>query len=234
VHPLKDQHVALTRLWAGIAAILLVAMMGVSLVTGVAQEPFEIVRSPAAYRSDLMAASSWLKVILAIDSLFIIAYAAFFVCFARVAGKHGDAGMLRLGVVAILATAILDIIEDQHLFALADSLPLGEEMSLGTLRMQHVLSQAKFHLSYMATVFVAMGVPCRTPVERAFALAVGVPLPIIGALRWMAPVAFQFPLVVAQWLAFLGGFIGAAVLVGWHSAAGPGGESDPGKAADVR
>ena len=139
----------------------------VSLGTGVAQEPFEIVRTPSAYRSDLINSSSWLKIILAIDSLFIIAYASFFVCFSRVAGKHGDAGILRLGVVAILATAILDIIEDQHLFALADSLGFGEELSLGMLRMQHVLSQAKFHLSYMATVFIAMGLPRRTTIEFA-------------------------------------------------------------------
>lgn len=214
---LDEQHVALTRLWAGIAAILLVAMMGVSLATGVAQEPFEQVNDPAIYRSDLIAASSWLKVILAMDSLFIIAYASFFLCFARVAGRHGDAGMLRLGVVAILATAILDIIEDQHLFALADSLRLGEDASLGMLRMQHVLSQTKFHLSYTATVFVAMGLPRRTPVEFAFALAVGIPLPIIGVFRWIAPAAFQFPLVVAQWLAFLGGFLGAWVIVGRYS-----------------
>jgi hypothetical protein len=234
VQSLHDQNVALTRLWAGIAAILLIAMMCVSLVTGVAQEPFELVRTPAAYRSDLIASSSWLKVILAIDSLFVIAYASFFVCFARVAGKHGDAGMLRLGVVAILATAILDIIEDQHLFALADSLRLGEEVSLGVLRMQHVLSQTKFHLSYLATVFVAMGLPRRTPVEWAFALAVGIPLPIIGILRWIAPAAFQFPLVVAQWLAFLGGFVGAGVIVGWHSAVGPDSQSEPSDAADSR
>lgn len=234
VPQLHDQYVALTRLWAGIAAILLVAMMGVSLATGVAQEPFELVNDPAAYRSDLIAASSWLKVILAMDSLFIIAYASFFLCFARVAGQHGDAGMLRLGVVAILATAILDIIEDQHLFALADSLRLGEDASLGMLRMQHVLSQTKFHLSYMATVFVAMGLPRRTPVELAFALAVGIPLPIIGIFRWIAPAAFQFPLVLAQWLAFLGGFLGAGVIAGRYSIVGSDSPTESRNAAEAR
>lgn len=231
---LHDQHVVLTRLWAGIAALLLIGMMGVSLATGVAQEPFELVRDPAAYRSDLLASSSWLKVILAMDSLFIIAYASFFLCFARVARQYGDAEMLRLGVMAILATAILDVIEDQHLFALTDSLRLGEGVSLGVLRMQHVLSQTKFHLSYMATVFVAMGLPRRTPVELAFALAVGVPLPLIGIFRWVAPAAFQFPLVVAQWLAFLGGFLGAALIAGRYSAAESDSRSEQSDAAGSR
>jgi hypothetical protein len=36
----EDQHVFSTRLWAGISTILLIAMMSVSLATGVAQEPF--------------------------------------------------------------------------------------------------------------------------------------------------------------------------------------------------
>jgi hypothetical protein len=232
VQSLYEQHVLLTRLWAGIAALLLIGMMGVSLATGVAQEPFEIVRDPAAYRSDLIASSTWLKVILAMDSLFIIAYASFFICFAQVARRHGDAGMLRLGVMAILATAILDIIEDQHLFALTDSLRLGEGVSLGVLRMQHVLSQTKFHLSYMATVFVAMGVPRRTPAELAFALAVGLPLPLIGIVRWVALVADQFPLVVAQWLVFLGGFLGAAWIAGRYSASGSDRRSERSDAAE--
>lgn len=165
------------------------------------------------------------------DSLFIIAYASFFLCFARVARQYGDAGMLRLGVIAIVATAILDIIEDQHLFALTDSLRLGESVSLGVLRMQHVLSQTKFPLSYMATVFVAMGLPRRTPVELAFALAVGIPLPLIGILRWIAPAAFQFPLVVAQWPAFLGGFLGAGLIAGRFVAAESDSRSEPSVAA---
>ena len=212
------RYVLFTRFWAGISALLLTVMMLVSFATGIAQEPFEIVRNPEAYRSELIASSFWLKVILAIDSFFIISYASFFLCFVRVAGQRGDAGMLRLGVATILATAILDIIEDQHLFALADCLRLGEEVSLGMLRIQHVLSQTKFHLSYMAMVFVAMGLPRQNRVELAFALGVGVPLPIIGILRWIAPVAFQFPLIVAQWMAFLGGFLGAAVIVGQYLA----------------
>lgn len=231
---LHDQYVVLTRLWAGVAAVLLIGMMGVSIATGVAQEPFEIVRDPSAYRSDLLASSPWLKVILAMDSLFIIAYALFFLCFARVARQYGDAGMLRLGVIAILVTAILDIIEDQHLFALTDSLRLGEDVSLEMLRMQHVLSQTKFHLSYMATVFVAMGLPRRTPVELAFALAVGVPLPLLGIFRWVAPAAFQFPLVVAQWLAFLAGFLGAGLIAGRFAAAESDGRSEPSDATDSR
>ena len=100
-----DRYVSATRLWAGIVAILLIGMMSVSLVTGVAQEPFEIVRDPGVYRADLIASAGWLKPILAMDSLFIIAYVCFFLCFARAAGAYGDQGMLRLGVVAILAVA---------------------------------------------------------------------------------------------------------------------------------
>ena len=56
-----DRYASATRLWAGIAAILLIAMMSVSLVTGVAQEPFEIVRDPGVYRADLIASAGWLK-----------------------------------------------------------------------------------------------------------------------------------------------------------------------------
>lgn len=125
--------------------------------------------------------------------------------------------MLRIGVVFILVTAILDIIEDQHLFALADSVQFGEAISLGTLRMQHILSQAKFHFSYIGMVIFAMGLPRRNSIELVFALAVSVPLAIGGVLRWIAPPTFQFSFVFAQWIGFLSGFIGAAWIVDRYS-----------------
>jgi hypothetical protein len=202
-----------TRALAAIASLLLVAMMLVTLTTGVAQEPFEVVRAVESYRQALLEAAPTLRVVLALDTLFVAAYAAFFVSFGRAAERAGDAAFLRLGTLAVLGTAVLDIVEDQHLFALIDSSALGEPLTLATLRAQHVLSQSKFHLTYVGTVFFALGLPRRDRLERAFAFAVGVPLPLLGAARWALPGAGAMLFAAAQWFSFLGGFLGASIVV---------------------
>ena len=202
-----------TRALAALASVLLVAMMLITLATGVAQEPFEAVRAVDGYRDDLLRAAPTLRVVLALDSLFVAAYAAFFVSFGRAAEHAGTPAFLRLGTLAVLGTAVLDIVEDQHLFALIESTALGEPLTLATLRAQHVLSQSKFHLTYVGTVFFALGLPRRDRLEQAFAFAVGVPLPVLGATRWAMPGAGALLFAAAQWFSFLGGFLGASLVV---------------------
>jgi len=197
------------RVLAGAAIAILGAMVAISLTTGVSQEQFEMVRP--GYRDAMVRAAPVLRVLISLDTLFIVAYAAFFFVFVRAVGVAG-VGVVRLGVGAMLATAGLDMIEDHHLLALARIAEGTAALDEATLRFQHVLSQVKFHISYLALVLVALGLPRRTPLERTFAWALGAPLPVLGALLWAVP-ALEPTLDVARWLAFLGGFAGALVVL---------------------
>jgi hypothetical protein len=208
-HPLSDT----AQLLAVASAAILVTMILLTAVTGVAQEPFEVVRPLDAYLASLRASAPSLRIILAADALFIAAYAAFFVTFSRAVAAHGTPDLLRLGTTLLLLTAALDAVEDQHLFALARSVELGEEITLTTLRAQHLLSQTKFHVSYVGLVLFGLGLPRRDAVERAFALSVALPVPILGAILWAAPPALDMPLSVARWFGFLGGFAGAILVL---------------------
>lgn len=207
-HPLSRT----IQVLAFVALGLLVIMIVVSLGTGVAQEPFEVVRPLDAYRELLERQAPVLERVLAADSLFIIAYSAFFVVLGRAARDVGTKELLRLGTLALLGTALLDIVEDQHLFALVRTTSLGETLTLGTLRAQHLLSQTKFHLSYAGLALFALGLPRRDTFERLFALSVGVPLPVLGAFMWIAPPSLEMPLSAARWMGFVFGFLGAIAL----------------------
>ena len=62
-----------------------------------------------------------------------------------------------MGVRAMLAVAVLDMIEDHHLLAVAKAAEAGLPVDGTMLELQHVLSQVKFHLSYLALAFLALG-----------------------------------------------------------------------------
>lgn len=196
-----------------IAAIaLLVVMVSITLVTGVAQEPFELVRPLDAYVAALSRGTPALRLVLAADTLFVGVYAALFVTLAALAAPHGTRPLLRLGLYALLGTALLDIVEDQHLFALTRAIEAGDSLTPALLRAQHTLSQSKFHLSYVGLFLFGLGLPRRDAFERAFSAAIALPLPLLGALLWIAPPTFEMPLNVARWGSFLAGF---ALTLAW-------------------
>ncbi|MFM7322466.1 MAG: hypothetical protein ACKO5K_13210 [Armatimonadota bacterium] len=205
---------ATARFLALVASVLLGIMMVLTAVTGVAQEPFEVVRTVEEYRAMMLRGAPALGTILSVDTLFIAAYAAFFIAYARVVEAAGTRELLRPGLLALLATALLDILEDQHLLALSRSVALGEDIGLATLRGQQLLSQTKFHIGYVGLFLFGIGLPRRDWPERVFAFAVALPIPVLGAVLWSAPPAWVPALSIARWFGFLFGFLGAVVLLG--------------------
>lgn len=212
-HARHDRQLAVAL--AATAALILTAMVAITAATGVAQEPFEVLRSD--YLPAIARAAPALRAVIALDTLFLIAYAAFFVILPRALGV-ADHPLVRLAVRAMLAVAVLDMIEDQHLLAVARAARLGLPVDDTRLALQQVLSQVKFLLSYAAVAFLALGLPRRDGFERLFAWALGLPLPILGALAWAAP-TLEPVVGVARWLAFMSGFGGAIVLVRRRAAA---------------
>lgn len=207
--PDRSHAVTAVRALAGLAIVTLTAMVAITAATGVSQEQFEIWRGD--YADAIVAAHGPLRAIIAIDAVFLIAYAAFFILLPRALGVAVD-GLIRLGVGALLAVAVLDMIEDHHLLALARSAAAGAAIDDATIRAQHVLSQVKFHLSYLGLALFALGLPRDHVRVRAFAWALGVPLPVLGAVLWGIP-ALEPVLYAGRWLAFLGGFVGALAIV---------------------
>lgn len=198
------------------AMLLLSAMVAVTAITGVAQEPFELVRPD--YTAAIAAAAGPLQIVVALDGLFLIAYTGFFVVVPRALGVADDPSV-KLAVRIMIAVAVLDVVEDQHLVAMARTARDGTVLSAVEITATHVLSQAKFHLSYLALALLALGLPRRTRAERAFAWMMGLPMPLAGALAWVSP-ALDPVVSVARWLGFMGGFAGAIAVLRARSARG--------------
>lgn len=197
-----------TALAVACIACLLV-MLGITLATGVSQEQLEVVRSVDDYRARLVANEPVLRFLMAVDTLFLALYAAFFVVFVGVHRDGRPTAIARLGVGALLGVALLDAIEDHHILALARAAVAGEPPNVSAIVWQHVESQTKFALSYAGLLFVGLGLPRRDRFERLFALSLAIPLPLLGAVIWAAGPALEAPLALVRVVFFLAGFVGA-------------------------
>src|SRR3954470_10231704 len=109
------------------ALACLAAMVTITLATGVSPEAFELARSPAAYAADLREHPSALRAMFGIDSAFLILYAALFIEFGRRIAIPETRTMVIIAVGALLATAVLDMIEDHHILAMLYGAEAGSE-----------------------------------------------------------------------------------------------------------
>jgi hypothetical protein len=188
------------------ATVALLAMVAITYKTGVSQEGFELVRRPAAYAADLRAHPQAVRAIFAIDTAFLVLYSAAFVSFGRAIATPATRWYVTVGVVAILATALLDMIEDHHILAMLYGAEVGTEPTAGQLTLQHTISQVKFNVSYLGLFLIGLAVPRRTLAGKALALLLTVSTLVQGVWLYAAPVAAIPAGNLARWIGFAVGF----------------------------
>jgi hypothetical protein len=183
----------LTAVMGGIAALMVFILVGVAVVTGVSQEYFEGLHPLPEYTERITAAAPVLRLDFAVDNLFILAYGSFFVGLAIVLRRSVDHTLVNLALAAMLGTAVLDMVENHHIMAMADAAVLGIPLSEGEIRLQAVLSLVKFHFSCAGALLFAGAFPRNTALARwAIGLLLG--YAFFGVLILTAP---------PQWLELL-------------------------------
>lgn len=169
------------------ALACLLAMAAVSLVAGVSQETFEIVRDPVAYAGLLRIHARTVRALFGIDSAFLVFYSAFFVVFVRRIATERTRPWLWVALVFLLVTALFDMVEDHHILALLYAAELGHSPSWEQLTFQHTVSAVKFNLSYAGLFLLGMGVPRETWAGIGLALLLTVGTVLQGVWLYAAP-----------------------------------------------
>ncbi len=188
------------------AVAILVAMVGVTLTTGISQETFEIVRRPDVYAAGLRDHAGALRALFGLDSAFLILYAAFFVEFGRRIATSDNRTLVWLAIGFILATAVLDMIEDHHILSMLYGVENGADPGPGELTFQHVLSQTKFHVSYLGLFLFGLCIPRETIAGAALAVLLTVGTVVQGAWLYAAPVSMLPAGNLGRWIGFVIGF----------------------------
>jgi hypothetical protein len=194
-----------------LAAIAVLAIMVcITLATGVSQEMFEISRAPTEYGAGLREYALPLRALFGLDSVFLILYTALFVMFAQQIATPPWRVVLGIATGAILAAAVLDMIEDHHILAMLRAAVRGDEPSAGEVAAQHVISQVKFHLAYLAEVLIGLALPRRTTAAKVLAFLLVVGTLVQGAWLYAAPDSALPAGNLGRWIGF---FVGFALII---------------------
>ena len=185
-------------------AAVLMAMIGVSLVTGASQELHEHYAPPAQYAQQLLAHPGGLRLMMGLDVAFLCLYTAFFAALARVLDGRP---FVRLALAAMVAVALLDIIEDHRILASLGQAESGHALDDSTIAWQQVISSTKFSISYLSLALFGLAIPRTTRVAWALALFLVVGNLATGVLGFAAPPAWWEALDASRWVGFLAGFV---------------------------
>lgn len=199
------------------SAVLLLILCVMSAVSGVSQQHFEWVHPPQVYAHDLVRDGTWLRAIVLVDDLFVVAYVSATVFLARrlAGGELNAIHMLIAG--GGVAAGLIDLEENHHLLTLLRWAELGLPVPSEEVLRRSELSQLKWMLGHAAFAVVGMVMKAKgatSQMARVSLIAMQLPL---GALAWA--VTGTTSTLVLTWLryaAFLAGFL----LIAWLASRG--------------
>jgi hypothetical protein len=184
-------------------------MVIVTLVTGASQEPHEWYQPPAAYAQSLLVRPGALRAVFGLDVGFLVLYTAFFAALADHLARLGRP-FVRLALAAMVATAVLDIVEDHHILTLLAVAEAGRPIDDAAIVFQQTLSATKFSISYLALVMFGLAIPRDTRLGIVLAVFLVPGTLISGVLGYAAPPAWRAQLDGGRGFGFLLGFALAA------------------------
>lgn len=190
------------------AAVAVLAMLLIFVVTGIGQDPLQSVHASEDYAHLLLARPPVLRAVVGIDNLFIVFYVTAFLCAGMLLMESGANRTFTLaGVLAICATGALDLFENLHFLVMLGQAELGLSISPARIAFQVLESLVKFHVSYLGLFLFGAALLGRTRAERTLArLAWYVQLPV-GLLIYVTPHAIALPLVFVRFAFFLTGLV---------------------------
>jgi hypothetical protein len=196
---------------AGCTGAVLVVMVIVCFATGATQEAHEHYDLPEGYAMSLLEHAKALRVVFALDIAFLVLYTGFFAVFARYLGALGRP-FVKLAFGLMLATALLDILEDHHITTLLDAAERGVLPTSSAIADQVVLSSTKFSVSYMSLFFFGLAIPRDTKLGMVLFVFLTFGTLLSAVIGYSLPPEAMHSFDSGRWVGFLAGF---ALSIAW-------------------
>jgi hypothetical protein len=189
-----------------LAAAIVLVMVAAILATGFfSQEFFELGPSPALVADQLREPlhALGLRINLGLDNFFIVVYSAFFVLLAvRLRGLLTPV-TIAVALAALLLTALLDAIENHHILLMLHDFQHGAAISAEELQWQMVVSNLKFHASYVGAFLFAFGFYRLGGLARVIAFLLWFGYVPLGMITFVVPVEIVVPFALARTVFFV-------------------------------
>jgi hypothetical protein len=206
----EDDIMALNRILAALAflaAAIVLVMVAAILATGFfSQEFFELAPSPASVADQLRDQplhTLGLRINLGLDNLFIVVYSAFFVFLAVRLRTLLSPAIVAVALAALLLTALLDAVENHHIMLMLHDFQHGTPISADELQWQMLVSNLKFHASYVGAFLFAFGFYRLGGLARVIAALVWFGYVPLGMITFVVPVEIVTPFALARTVFFV-------------------------------
>jgi hypothetical protein len=147
-------------------AIVFFLLLAVVQLHGISQQYFEMVHTPEKYTEKIVEHSSALNIIFVLDNIFIILYTST-ALFTITIFKSNAASFVPLtGYLLISIVAVLDFVENFHIYALMQQAKEGITVTAEAISWQSAESMLKWHLAYFAFFMLGFLVPSKTMAEK--------------------------------------------------------------------
>ena len=188
---------------AAASALMLVGMLVVTVFNaGLTAQDFELFDDPGRYAAGLLDVEQPLRAILSLDNLFLIFYTAAFIFLATAVWNKGNRILVVVALSALLTTAYLDLNENHSIMVFIAMAREGVAISPEMLARHSVLSQLKFHSSYLSFFLFAFVLPKKTTLEKLLRWSLWLVFAPVGVLVY----TFPSPLLsIARYLLMLAG-----------------------------
>lgn len=201
------QHVALCALGS---ALTLAGMLAVAYwFGGTSQQTFERVMPAEAYARALVSADLPLRIILALDNLFILLYTPVFLLLGTALYRKRTRYLTAAATLLLVAVAVLDFLENHHIQVMIDSVQAGIPLVQADISERAQQSMLKFHSSYLGLFLFSFVLPSQTPLERILIWGIRLALVPAGILLYVVPGAGGR---ILELLRYGGMFFGFALL----------------------
>jgi hypothetical protein len=151
---------------AGAAAIVFFLLLGVVLTHGISQQYFELVHTPEKYTGELVKHSNALNAIFVLDNIFIILYTSMTLFTIKTLRNNAPSFVATIGIVLISLVAVLDFLENFHIYALMQQAGNGITASAESISWQSAESMMKWHLAYFAFFMLGFLAPAGNIIEK--------------------------------------------------------------------
>jgi hypothetical protein len=192
---------------AFLAAAIVLVMVAAILATGFfSQEFFELAPSPASVADQLRDQplhTLGLRLNLGLDNLFIVVYSAFFVFLAVRLRTLLSPAIVAVALAALLLTALLDAVENHHIMLMLHDFQHGAPISADELQWQMLVSNLKFHASYVGAFLFAFGFYRLGGLARVIAALVWFGYVPLGMITFVVPVELVTPFALARTVFFV-------------------------------
>ena len=171
-----------TRLYFYTLGIFAV-MQVIAIVNGGvgAQEPFEVYHPASVYAPELASAGASLRLMLALDLLFMIGYGS---AIGLTAWLFSDRFKVMgwLAGIGILSVVMADLIENLHMLMSLELVVAGQDLTEGRIVFQAFVSGLKWFLAALTLVALSFILPRDTILEKTLIWLARITMPVGAAL----------------------------------------------------